>query len=120
MPLLLAGDHPTNAVLRAQYARSRIRKVELTGVGFFVEFEIPSDVARTVPTSFAGGSATIEVEGVKNPAGSVLFVKDGMLSKLEGYTYGWDAWPEYAAVIDVRDAVPIGPPAKIDPPQSSR
>jgi hypothetical protein len=46
MPLLLAGEHPTNALLREQYARSRIRKVELTGAGFFVEFEIPSDVAR--------------------------------------------------------------------------
>jgi len=92
MALLLAGGHPTNAVLRAQYERSRIRKVELTGVGFFVEFEIPFDVAPTAPTSFAGVAATIEVEGVRNPAGVSSSSRMRYLSKLEGYAYGWDAW----------------------------
>jgi hypothetical protein len=97
-------------VLRAQYAGSRIRKVELTGVGFFIEFDVPADVARTVPTSFAGGNARIDVEGVTNPAGCVLFVKAGVLSKLEGYTYGWEGWPAHPVFVNVRAVVPIAPP----------
>lgn len=30
MPLLLAGDHPTSAALREQYARAKIKTIELT------------------------------------------------------------------------------------------
>ena len=108
MPLLLAGDHPTCAILREQYARASIRHVELTGVGFFVDYEVPADVARTLPASFAGGNVSIEVEGVTHGAGFVLFVRDGVLSMLEGYTYD-DPWPEHPVVIELRDASAIVP-----------
>jgi hypothetical protein len=118
MPLLMAGDHPTNAVLREQYASARIREVRLTGVGFFVEFEIPAQVAaRAVPTSFEGGSVSIEVDGIKHPAGCVLFIRDGVISQLEGYTYGWDAWPEHPVVVALRDPVPIAPPNVVPVPR---
>jgi hypothetical protein len=110
MSLLLAGHHPTNAVLREQYASASIREVRLTGVGFFIGFYVPPAVARTVPTSFEGGNVSIEVDGIKHPAGCVLFIRDGVISQLEGYTYGWDAWPEHPVVVASRDPVPIVPP----------
>ena len=55
MPMLLQGDHAALLCLREQYRRSQIKKVELTGVGFFVRFDIPEDVPVTVPASLIGG-----------------------------------------------------------------
>jgi hypothetical protein len=110
MPLLLAGDHPTYSLLREQYARAAIRKVELTGVGFSVTFEVPTDIARTVPAKFAGGNVRIEVEGIKHGAGCILFVRDGVLSVLDGYTYCGEEWPEHPVVAELRDSVSLSPP----------
>ena len=107
MPRLLAGSDPTCALLREQYARASIEQVELTGVGFFVGFQVPADVGRTTPADFAGGNVNIQVEGVKHGAGCVLFVRDGVLSMLEGYTYGDEEWPERPVVVELRDALPL-------------
>jgi hypothetical protein len=109
MPLLLAGDHPACTVLREQYARARVRHVKLSGVGFFVEYEVPADASRTAQENFAGGTVTIAVEGVEHGAGCLVFVRCGVLSFLEGYTYGGDEWPEHPMVRDLRDVVPISP-----------
>lgn len=110
MPLLLAGDHPTCAILREQYARAIIDRVELTGVGVFVAFKVPPDVERTAPANFAGGNVNVQIEGVRNGAGCILFVRDGILSMLEGYTYSDEEWPERPIVVELRDALPLAPP----------
>ena len=106
MPLLLAGDHPTLVTLRAQYRRARITKVELTGVGFFVDFEVPPEMAKTEPPDLAGGGANIAVAGVKHGAGCVLFVREGRLTMLEGFTYD-DEWPEHPQVLAIEDPVAV-------------
>ena len=106
MPLLLAGDHPTLVTLRAQYQRARITKVELTGVGFFVDFEVPPEMAKTEPRDLTGGSANIAVAGVKHGAGCVLFVREGCLTMLEGFTYD-DEWPEHPKVLAIEDPVAV-------------
>lgn len=110
MPLLLAGDHPMSVLLREQYVRAAIREVELTGVGFFIEFEVPGDVARTDPANVTGGNVHIEVEGLKHGIGCLLFVRDGVIATLVGYTFGDDEWPEHPMVGELRDEVPIVPP----------
>jgi hypothetical protein len=109
MPLLLAGDHPTCAVLRSQYARARIREIRLSGVGFFVEYEVPAGLERTVPATMSGGSVNIQLEGVEYGAGCVLFVRGGVISMLEGYTYGSEQWPEHAAIGKLGDVEPLVP-----------
>ncbi len=111
MPLLLASDHATCIQLRKQYARARIQQVELTGAGFFVTFEVPADVARTTPPNLQGGDVHIRVEGVEHGAGCVLFVRDGVLSMLEGYTYG-EEWPEHPLIVELREATPLAPPGE--------
>src|SRR5215470_8850357 len=40
---LLAGNNPILAVLREQAMRARVAQRELTGVGFFVTFEVPTE-----------------------------------------------------------------------------
>jgi hypothetical protein len=108
MPHLLAGDHPTLVTLRAQYQQARITKVELTGVGFFVDFEVPPDIAKSEPCDLTGGGANIAVAGVKHGAGCVLFVREGRLTMLEGFTYD-DEWPEHPQILAIEDPVPILP-----------
>jgi hypothetical protein len=49
LPQLIEGAHPAMEALRAQYRVAAITEVELTGVGFFVDFEVPPGPALTDP-----------------------------------------------------------------------
>jgi len=109
IPHLIDGEHPTLAILRKQFESVRIGPIELSGVGFFAHLHVPPDKPKTTPSDFAGGDALIELTGSTGGAGCVLFVKNGYLSMLEGYTHGGDSWLEDAVVLDVKDVTPIHP-----------
>jgi hypothetical protein len=49
------------------------------------------------------GYVNIRVDGVENGAGCLLFVRDGVLSFLEGYTYGGAEWPQHPVVMELRE-----------------
>jgi hypothetical protein len=106
MDLLLAGEAPPAAILRDQYVRARLAKLTLTGPGFFANFEVPTDTARVDPPRLVGGAAEIDIQGVEHSAGCVLFVDEGVIQTLEGYTYG-DEWPMHPRVNAIRNVVPI-------------
>jgi hypothetical protein len=91
---LLAGEHPVLVTLRAQAERAQVRRREYTGVGFFCDFDVPSD-ARALPTSgdFHLGDVNASLDGLNHGAGFVLFVRNGRLATLEGYTYE-EPWPQ--------------------------
>ena len=108
LPQLIDGAHPALAALREQYRIATIRQVELTGVGFFVDFDVPAGPPLTEPPDFTGGRAHIALTGVRHGAGCVLFVRGGRLSMFEGFTYG-DVWSENAQVTSVTSVVPIDP-----------
>jgi hypothetical protein len=93
---LLAGAHPTLAVLRTQAERARLISREYTGVGFYLDFEVPPD-APTLSSvaAFAFGDVEATIDGLQNGAGFVLFVEGGRLSMLEGYSYD-EPWPAEA------------------------
>ena len=65
----------------------------MTGVGFFVHFNVdrraPRSPRANLEISDVGGS----IEGLEHGAGFLVFVTDGYLDFLEGYCYE-DAWPE--------------------------
>lgn len=91
---ILAGDHPVLAELRAQAARASAVSREFTGVGFYLRFDVPSDVPTlTAPRDFAFGDVYAEIKGMKHGAGFVLFVRDGRLDQLEGFSFD-EPWPE--------------------------
>lgn len=95
MEMLLAGDHPILGILRAQFDRAKVVRREFSGVGFFTHFEIPSDVARLPgQRSFELGDVHADMPGLAAPVGFILFIRDGAIDFLEGYTYGDDVWPE--------------------------
>jgi hypothetical protein len=107
VPLLLEGPHPALSVLRRQLLDARVKQVELTGVGFYLDFDVPSYVPLAEPANLAGGDAKITIQGFEHPAGCVLFVRGGRLETLEVYTYGSDAWPERLLVVAIDDVFPL-------------
>jgi hypothetical protein len=95
---LLAGDDPVLSLLRDQLEQAISISREETGVGFFLMFELPRNVKKTfeinhaVKSSFCFGDVDASINGLNNGAGFLIWVTDGCLRQLEGYTYG-DAWP---------------------------
>lgn len=92
---LLTDEHPVLIGLREQLKNARVKSRELSGVGFFTDFEWPSGVAPVVgaPAFVRFGDLHAEFEGLEHGAGFVLFVDDGIVTMLEGYTYD-GAWPK--------------------------
>lgn len=91
---LLAGDHPVLTVLRAQLDSAEVSSRELTGVGFFTHLKVDRSVERAptprprIQVLYVGA----EISGLERGASFVLFVSDGYLELLEGFSYD-EPWP---------------------------
>lgn len=74
-----------------QFAISSFGTRELSGTGFFSHFVVPRDAPPITPPSFEMSVDAILTSG--EAAGFTLFVRNGRLDCLEGYTYGDTPWP---------------------------
>jgi hypothetical protein len=90
--LALAGDDPILRVLRSQLAVATTRERKFTGVGFFTSVHLPPSVAKADSASIRIADVVGELPGLEHGAGFVVFVDDGLLSALEGFTFD-EAWP---------------------------
>ena len=91
----ILGQRNSNfANLRSQLESCRVKSRELTGVGFFTELEVDSSLpaAQIKSGTVQVGSAEARVQGLKYGAGFTLFITNGYLDMLEGYSYG-EPWP---------------------------
>ena len=77
---LLDGDHPNLVLLREQVSRAAVSSVELSGVGFFVDFRVPDGMPLTDPLRLVGGGAEVSLSCAPHGAGCVLFVDEGRLA----------------------------------------
>jgi hypothetical protein len=92
---LLEGELPVLASLRGQLPLLRVTRRELTGVGFFTEFALPGGLALAAsPRRVAFGDVLADMDGLEHGAGFVLFVEDGVIAMLEGYTTANETWPK--------------------------
>jgi hypothetical protein len=100
LEMLLHGQDEVLAILRQQAKDLEVSSREMTGAGFYTEFLVLPNVQR-VPGSptFKLGDVNGRAENVSHGLGFLLYVKDGALSMLEGYTYD-EPWPD-----DVRGLV---------------
>ena len=89
---LLDGDDAILATLRQQLNACAHFEREFTGSGFYLKFEIPEDVQRVKPTDFHFGDVSATSDGLEHGAGFVLFVRNGVLDMLEGYSFE-EPWP---------------------------
>jgi hypothetical protein len=93
LEMLLNGDDEVLAILREQAKHGSVTSNKETGVGFYAQFVVPSEIPR------APGHQTFKLADVNGTAanvnhglGFVLFINDGALAGLEGYTYD-EPWP---------------------------
>jgi hypothetical protein len=98
MDKLLVGENLVLELLRNQLSVSRIASREATGIGFYLNFEVDSEdfslsKVPGVKTNFSFGDVEMSAKSLKNGAGFLLWVKDGKIDFLEGYTYD-ENWPE--------------------------
>lgn len=88
---LLAGDHPALSSLRAQLLVTSVESRQLTGVGFFADLTV-AEAAPIVNGDAELADVHAAIAGVQGGLGFVLFIRNGRLSLLEGYTFG-EPWP---------------------------
>ena len=91
---LLAGEDANLQILRKQLALAEVVQRVNTGVGFYIRFGLPQNVERlTNRQRITLGDVNADVEGLNFGIGFVLFISDGALEMLEGYTYD-ERWPD--------------------------
>mgnify|MGYP001023990954 FL=1 len=89
---LLAGDDPVIKALRRQLQEIRSIRRELTGVGIHLYFETSIDTQPLhkeldVKADFCFGDVEAETQSLKNGIGFLLWIRNGIITSLEGYTY---------------------------------
>lgn len=90
---LMDGDHPTLTQLRSQLDDARVLTREFSGVGFFTELRVISSKALSdVSASIRFGDVLATFDELDHGAGFLLYVDNGVINTLEGYTFG-ELWP---------------------------
>jgi hypothetical protein len=93
---LLAGDDPRLATLGEQLEVATVTGRDVTGAGFFTRFSVPPPVARVAePIKNPIDDVCAELAGEEHPAGFLLWLEDGALQALEGFSYV-ESWPQDA------------------------
>ncbi len=92
---LLAGHDPRLRLLREQLEGCRIESREFTGKGFLTELAVLRPARRTPLDIHAGrlDDVLATIDGLEHGAGFLLYITDGELDALEGYSYG-EPWPD--------------------------
>jgi|GEM_PF-519550 len=98
---LLSGDDPVLAVLRQQAAQAMVSSRKNSGVGFVTEFLVSLKVPRVDNLTFKLGDVNGTAENVKHGLGFLLYVTNGALAALEGYTYD-EPWPNQIQGLTLR------------------
>ena len=91
--MLLAGNNAILTVLQAQADHLKVSSREMTGVGFFTRLVVEGTDTITSGPSFKLGDVNGTADNVQHGLGFLLYVKNGVLSALEGYTYD-EPWPD--------------------------
>jgi hypothetical protein len=109
---LVSRDEPGYGELRQQLRSCRVSRREMTGVGFYAKVEVDPN-APPAPASVGNplghghdfpDDVYADLEGLQHGAGFVLWLANGQLETLEGFTYG-EPWPSEVVDFAVRMAL---------------
>ncbi|MDF9838029.1 MULTISPECIES: hypothetical protein [unclassified Breznakia] len=96
MNLLLNGNSAVLKQLTKQYENSKITDIRETGKGIFVDFKVLDTSLKLnlkgVKKDFVFGDVYGEISTEYGDVEFILFVKDGYITMLEGFTYFSDGW----------------------------
>ncbi|MBN1467086.1 MAG: hypothetical protein JW924_00030 [Fusobacteriaceae bacterium] len=94
MEMLLDGENEILSKLRKQYEHSKVISREFSTAGFFISFTVEDRGELCLEgKSFYIGDVGGIVNGIESAIGFILFIKNGYISLLEGYTNIIDNWP---------------------------
>jgi len=94
MQKIIKEDTKLYQELKKQYEKSKVTNREFTGYGFYTNFEITDKSLRLESAiNIELGSTHATINDVKNGVGFVLFIRNGLIEMLEGYTYE-ERWPQ--------------------------
>jgi hypothetical protein len=74
--------------LQMQIASATVRSRENTGAGFFTYFEGTREPAHKVQTDPKGCNVAAKIPDLRYGLGFILWLTDGYMDNLEGYTFG--------------------------------
>ena len=91
--MMLTGNNPQLIILRQQFSEVRVLKREFTQTGFFSDLQVSPNIPRLQKRDRVTiTDMSLKSSLLKYGAGFVLFVDDGVIGCLEGFTYG-EEWP---------------------------
>ncbi len=91
---LLDGDHHALFTLREQAETVHLLSRDFTRTGFFCKLQLPAGASiLATEIDFHLGDVDATMDGLEFGAGFVLFIRNGSLDTLEGYSYE-EPWPE--------------------------
>ncbi|MGO9674695.1 MAG: hypothetical protein ACLPSF_11110 [Methylocella sp.] len=94
---MLSGAGEPFSTLRKQYLVSEVAKREFAGAGFFTHFRVPTDAPRLDNENMHIGDVSADVAGLESGVGFVLFIQEGLIDVLEGYSYD-EPWPDHPRI----------------------
>lgn len=99
--VLLSGDDAGLEILRLQCDSAHVVSREYTGHGFFTGITTAADVPRLpYRGSVRFGDIGAALAGLEHGAGFLLFIDDGLITMLEGYSYD-EPWPDSPEQFDL-------------------
>ncbi|MCM1091553.1 MAG: hypothetical protein NC092_05695 [Butyrivibrio sp.] len=103
MNLLLNGEDEVLRILREQYKNAGIVLEEDNEAGFYINYYVDRTInpISLVNSTFQIGDVDGMINGIDGAVGFILYIKDGYLEMLEGYTNAVDKWPETDAEINL-------------------
>lgn len=94
MNMLLEGNSEELVKLKKQYKKAKLKE-EVSKVGFYINFEINDKTDNIDNKTFQIGDVYGTVNNQFASVGFVLFIKEGQILMLEGYTDGIiNEWPD--------------------------
>jgi hypothetical protein len=98
MKLLLQGDDEVLRILQSQYQDTAIISEKYSDFGFYINYHLKK-TSRSIPALLFKTTFIIDdLDGFFNngeqQVGFILYIRDGYLSCLEGYTMGVEKWPD--------------------------
>lgn len=89
----LAGTEPQLEILRAQAALATVSSREHTGIGAYINLEIPESAPTVSPPKIILGDVNVEVADVPLGVSCHLWITSGRIDFLEFATYA-NPWPK--------------------------
>ena len=103
MSHILREQTEQNIRLLQQYDTAKIVSREFTGCGFFTDFSISNETLALPGNGNIELGCLGELEGVEHGVGFILFVRNGIITVLEGFVYT-GAWPEVIGNFQLMDS----------------